>query len=287
MPEKYLLLVEDDHRFAELLQEWLEDGLRPDGITPLYTGLRLQVASTLADALSLLDKDSPDLMLVDLNLPDSQGLITCDQLLAHGANIPLIVMSGLDDESLAIQAVRRGAQDYLVKNLLNGHLLIKAIIYALERNRLQKELEQTRQQQLQDREQEIFDSLIKRGYTQVVANAMGVHSLEKGQPEAFNHLTNRMVSIFEQVLEMRTYKISHPISKQLQELAEELGFLKCGPRDVVTLYKTARASLERPGNPLRNGVLHEEGRYLAFELMGYLVSFYRPYALGGKPPPSS
>jgi hypothetical protein len=81
---------------------------------------------------------------------------------------------------------------------------------------------------------------------------------------------------------MRTHKVVYNVSQDLRELAREMGLRKCGPRDVVELYRAALAQLECLDNPQYNEILHEEGRYLAFELMGNLVSYYRPYAIGGE-----
>lgn len=283
MAETQVLLVEDDVRFAELLSAWLEEGAIPGAGNRLPPTLHLHHVATLADAITWLTEHRPDILLVDLNLPDSQGLTTCDRLLAHETRLPLIVLSGLDDEALAIQAVGRGAQDYLVKSQLDAHLLLRAVRYALERSRLQRELERSRQDQLQQREQETLERLVERGNTPVAARSLGVRTLEHAHPELFARFAGRLATLLEQVLEMRTHKVNHPVSSNLRKLAEELGVLKCGPRDVVALYRAARTLLERPGNTLRNETLHEEGRYLTFELMGHLVSCYRPYALGGEP----
>jgi PAS domain S-box-containing protein len=80
-----------------------------------------------------LQRDSFDLVLLDLSLPDSLGFETFEQLHAQAPDAPVIVLSGFDDESLAVRAVREGAQDYLVKGQVDGNLLARAMRYAIER----------------------------------------------------------------------------------------------------------------------------------------------------------
>ncbi|MFP3854817.1 MAG: diguanylate cyclase, partial [Anaerolineales bacterium] len=77
-----------------------------------------------------------DLVLLDLNLPDSQGLDTVISIMDHTENVPVIVLSGLDDQDLAIQAVQLGAQDYVIKGHQLEAMLMRSIRYAMERHRL-------------------------------------------------------------------------------------------------------------------------------------------------------
>lgn len=91
----------------------------------------------LKDALQLLEKQVFDVVLLDLALPDSRGLDTLAKMHEAAPHLPIVVLTGLDDESLAIRAVQWGAQDYLIKGQVNQPLLIRAIKYAIERNRLQ------------------------------------------------------------------------------------------------------------------------------------------------------
>ena len=144
----HVLLVEDDLRFVALLEAWLETTAEAVGRRQGMS-LRMQHVGDLATALSSLDAIPFDVVLADLNLPDSHGLATCERILGHTAGVPVIILSGIDDEDLAIQAMGRGAQDYLVKGLLDERLLLRSVRYALERSRLQQELGQMRQVQLQ------------------------------------------------------------------------------------------------------------------------------------------
>lgn len=103
-------------------------------------------ARTLAEALAVLAVDSPDLVLLDLGLPDSFGLQTFLRVKHAAPTLPIIVLTASDDEALAVLALRAGAQDFLVKGRVDADLLRRAIRYAVERNRAEKELRDSRRQ---------------------------------------------------------------------------------------------------------------------------------------------
>lgn len=82
------------------------------------------------------------MVFLDLSLPDSRGLDTFSRVYAQAPQVPIIVLTGLDDEQVAVQAVRKGAQDYLVKGYVDSNLLVRAMHYAVERKRaLEEELQ--------------------------------------------------------------------------------------------------------------------------------------------------
>ena len=127
-----ILIVEDNPADADFIREML----------PQAGPLNFQVESVprLSGALVRLERKDIDLVLMDLGLPDSQGLETFHALRKTAPGVPVIVLSGNDDQELAIAAVREGAQDYLVKGRIGGDLLVRAVRYALERERLVSEL---------------------------------------------------------------------------------------------------------------------------------------------------
>lgn len=98
-------------------------------------GVRYQVedAQTLADGLDLLGRFKPDVILLDLRLPDSSGLDTYARVQTEAQDTPIVVFSGSDDDELALAAVRRGAQDYLVKGQIDDRILSRSLRYAIER----------------------------------------------------------------------------------------------------------------------------------------------------------
>jgi CheY-like chemotaxis protein len=111
--------------------------LREDPATPF----RLSRADRLSRGLELLSLQETELVLLDLSLPDSHGLETFSKVYAHSPKVPIIVLSGNDDQTLALFAVKSGAQDYLVKGKIDRELLLRAMQYSIERKRYQEELE--------------------------------------------------------------------------------------------------------------------------------------------------
>ena len=140
-----VLLIEDDPEDALLLREMLAEG---GG-----TRFDLECTDKLQTGLERLSRGKTDVLLLDLSLPDSIGLETVHKVHAHATGVPIVVLTGLNDEALAIKAVRQGAQDYLVKGQVDGNLLVRSIRYAIERHRLLIELETARQEQLQLKDQ--------------------------------------------------------------------------------------------------------------------------------------
>jgi sigma-B regulation protein RsbU (phosphoserine phosphatase) len=100
----------------------------------------LETADRLEPGLRRLARGGIGLVLLDLSLPDSQGLETFAQLHARVPRLPIIVLSGLRDTTLAVQAVHEGAQDFLVKGQVDGQLLVRAMRYAIERKHLTEQL---------------------------------------------------------------------------------------------------------------------------------------------------
>ncbi len=128
----HILIVEDNPSQQTLIREMIKAGLK--------SPVDFTTAARRATALERLAEADVDVILLDLMLPDSQGLDTFKTLQAHAPHVPIIVLSGLDDEALALQAVQAGAQDYLVKGQFTHHLLAHAIPYAVERKRITEAL---------------------------------------------------------------------------------------------------------------------------------------------------
>ncbi len=128
-----LLLVEDNPGDARLVHEALRQAHNPS--------FQLTHATSLGDALRFLHQARFDAVLLDLGLPDAQGLDTLEPLGEAAPDIPIVVLSGMSDEAMAVQAVAQGAQDYLVKGRSDGGLLARAILYAIERKRSEQHIQ--------------------------------------------------------------------------------------------------------------------------------------------------
>ncbi len=123
-----VLLIEDSNFATQLTKKMLDEEKSAQFNT------ELRCADSLAAGLEHLKDDRIDIVLLDLTLPDSQELDTFKKVRAKAPDIPIVVMSGLEDERIAMNAVKKGAQDYLVKGRIESNLLKRSILYAMERN---------------------------------------------------------------------------------------------------------------------------------------------------------
>ena len=124
-----VLLVEDNKEHAELLERLL-------GFSE-YPTFTTSTAATLAAGLAKLGAGAADIVLLDLTLPDSEGVATFRKMNAAAPTVPMVILSGISDVTSAIEMVQEGAQDYLVKGHVDTHLLLRSIQYAIERKRSQ------------------------------------------------------------------------------------------------------------------------------------------------------
>ncbi len=156
-----VLLVEDDLGDADLICELLELAHSTDFHVSQSRRLKDALAKlAVCEAFSKKVGNASicqkpfDVVLLDLSLPDSHGLATVSQLCTQQPTVPIVILSGLEDESLAIEAVQEGAQDYLVKGEVDSDLLVRAIRYAIERSKIRQLLNQ-REEQLQKANEEL------------------------------------------------------------------------------------------------------------------------------------
>ena len=130
-----VLLVEDNPGDALLLREALADLAGSLSFDLVHVG-RLEAA------LQRIGQETFDAILLDLSLPDAQGVDTVVRMQEAAPRLPIVVLTGLDNDAAALEAMRAGAQDYLVKGQIDGRLLVRAVSYAIERKRTQEEIEQ-------------------------------------------------------------------------------------------------------------------------------------------------
>ncbi len=140
-----VLLIEDNEGDVRLIWEILSE-IRN---SPFY----LEIANTLLTGLQAIERIKPDIILLDLSLPDSNGIYTLNRVRDKALQIPIVVITGLDDEITAIKALKEGAQDYLVKGRMDSDLFKKSLLYAYERNKIFIELQKSK---------ELLDENLKR-----------------------------------------------------------------------------------------------------------------------------
>jgi len=128
-----ILVVEDDELDALLIKESLN-----------YTTFKIYQAGVLSEALQFLSQPIPfDAILLDLTLPDSEGIHTFNAVHSTAQNIPIIILTGVDDEETVFNSLQSGAQDYLLKGHVNKQLLDRSIRYAIERKQIELRLKES------------------------------------------------------------------------------------------------------------------------------------------------
>ena len=265
-----ILLIEDNPGDARLVQEYLRE----------RSGLGAEVCETLRRGLQHLREHEIDVVLVDLGLPDSQGIETFMRVFTEAPCCPIIVLTGNDDDEIALQALRAGAQDYLVKSEINGELLVRAVRYSIERQKLLQELEEARHAEAEEHERGALARIGGPGTTSVSARMYGMRPVQEAAPDLFAELAERYAAVLEHALEKKVLKIDAPTGPPLKKMAEQLGMVVAGPRDVVEIHRQALELKCSREKPLKARAYAAEGRLLVLELMGYLASFYRTYYPG-------
>jgi two-component system, cell cycle sensor histidine kinase and response regulator CckA len=171
-PDIHVLLIEDNLAEARLLQEILK------GTSD--SQFRLTHVKRLSEAVTQLDTARFSVALLDLTLPDSEGLASLDALIARAPSLPIVVLTSTNDDKLALVAVRRGAQDYLVKRQVNLDILVRSVRYAIERKQSAEAL------------REINETLELRVRERTAALAAANESLRQ-EVESRQSIQNRLV----------------------------------------------------------------------------------------------
>lgn len=156
-----VLVVEDNSVDAAVLEKSL--------LNVPEQGIQVTLADSLNACFQGLNKKGIDLILLDLNLPDSQGLETLDRVLSYAPRLPVVVCTSVTEEAVAIDAVKRGAQDYIIKGELGGRMLLRVLNAALERGRIHRQLRDLNERlEVQIRTDPLTEILNRRGLQEVL-----------------------------------------------------------------------------------------------------------------------
>jgi CheY-like chemotaxis protein len=259
-----LLLVEDDPAYARLIEALL-------GETRAIPFL-VDRADRLASAMARADRGDIDVVLLDLGLPDSNGLETFRRMRERCA-APIIVLTGMDDDELALEAVWAGAQDFLVKGKFDHKLLEHTLRYSIQREVVRRESDRVRR----DREMSSLHRMARAPESPWAqgGNAPVVALPSAAQPD--------LATRYGELLEMAPGRRNSPevdvaLSEGLRVLADRLGEIWCGPADVAQIHDQVLRTRTDGLPPQKALVFLEEGRRMVLELMGHLVAHYRARA---------
>ncbi len=227
-------------------------------------------APTGQECLRIAKNEHPDLILLDVRLPDLNGLDVCRRIKADPelSRIVVIIITGSriskDDEAEGIEA---GADAYLNKPVHLRTLLAR--VQSLLRTRHEETT----------REIDSLEHFPHTIYTPIAAQSFGLTPLRESMPGLFDELAQHYGELLDLALEQRVYKVNYRLSESLRTLADQLGFIKAGPRDVVQIHHVALLKKAENVTVSKSMAYIEEGRLILLELMGNLVSYYRNYTL--------
>ncbi len=274
----HILLVEDDEDYAALVRSTLTRS-RELTITVDWVG-------TLNAATEQLEETDYDAMLLDLHLPDERGLRTLQMIGDEGSRPAVVVLTALRDQQVAIESLRLGAQEYVVKDELSGELLTRVLRYAIERKRLQNELVAAQRAEERERELRKMERNSSRR-SNATAEAFGNHDLHAVLGDRFEEMVGEYGRLLDLALDEQAFRMPPESADDLRHLASVLGYHRATPRDVVEIHTRVLRKKMHDATPMRAQAMAHEGRMLVLQLMGYLANYYRSHAIPGTsgPPP--
>ncbi len=234
------LLVEDNPGDARLIRETLRD-----------VAVDLIHTDRLSGGLEILAEASADVVLLDLSLPDSHGFETFEAMHAGAPTVPIVVLSGLDDEDLAVRAVQEGAQDYLVKGQVDGSGLLRAMRYAIERQRLE-----AARQDLERQRDEFFNSVSHDLRTPVAAIKAAIGVVLANEPSDLPPALHRLLGNIDLAAD--------ELTRMIEDLLE-IARLQAGRVDLFLTEVDLRDVIARATRPLEPLVL-ARGQHLTLSL---------------------
>lgn len=223
-----VLLVEDNELDARAMSR----ALTGDG------GCEVERVPDLASAIDAITFRAFDCVLLDLSLPDSDGLVSVETMIARSPHCPVVVLTGLDDPAIAVEAVAIGAQDYLVKGTINAELVARAIRYAVARHSAETELlsAQARLDNMHAREQiarDLHDTVIQRlfatGMTlQAAASLPNRDQVVDRAVKAVDQIDEAIRELREAIFGLHAYEVGESLTAEVAAIASEytdsLGF---------------------------------------------------------------
>ncbi|CAK0761108.1 Response regulator [Azospirillaceae bacterium] len=226
------------------------------------------VATTLKAAIDHSHSEDFNVVLLDLSLPDSSGVDTITRLYAVSPEVPIVVLTGLDDDDLAMRCIEAGAQDYLCKADMTPHNLRRALGYALGRVREGQLLAlRTMLQGCQALSSQQMNGSVTRALA-------GVGPIKERSPDTFTQFQHTYGDLLERYMEYLRVKVEKP-RDSMEILATRLGDMGATPRDMIDIHVGALDAAALKLKQSRVPAFASDGRLFALEMMGLLVEYYR------------
>ena len=256
-----VLLVEDNPGDAYIIENLLRSVSIPE--------FKLTHVDTLAKAFSCLQEQIYDVVLLDLMLPDSMVCInTLTKMMEINTN-PIVVMTGMEDEDLAIKAVKQGAQDYLVKGQVSQELLVRTIRYSIERSRLLRKLCQ-KEQHLKQLNKELYQQnkelkyLLSVANTDKLTNLANRYSYEEFFEREWKYAVRNSTSLSVIMIDIDYFKIFNDTYGHLQgdnclyEVAQAIMKVLKRPKDIAVRYGGEEFLIILPDTNLEGAIIIAE-----------------------------
>lgn len=168
-----ILIVEDNPGDFRLVAEMLKESINPF--------FKIRHTERCDESLKLLEAEKVDVVLLDLGLPDSYGLVCLERIISPNPMLPVIILTGQDDENIGVEALHKNAADYLVKGQINEKLLVRCIRYAIERKRAEEALAKARdnlEEQVKNRTKEL-DQMNKELQLEIITRSLAEEKLRE------------------------------------------------------------------------------------------------------------
>lgn len=264
-----ILLITEDTDFGGKIERLLS----PD------TGMRFDISRHRLPEQALEAMADMVFSLTLYHVPDSAGALRkFRRFLSVQPPFPVVALTSGRDDDLERSVMEAGAYACLNSENLLHELLYFLTVSVSESTELEYKLNRARMHARQEREMRIFYERIGHYVSPGPRNPAEPTTPLRESQDAFGHYANRFGDLLEMTLESQVYKVDYNLSETIRAMAEELCYLRAGPRDVVDVYSAALQSKRAKTSKRRYQAYTEEGRLLLLEMMGYMVTFYKKYS---------
>jgi DNA-binding response OmpR family regulator len=215
-----------------------------------------------------------DICLIEHEAPGNDALALLRDPTCMERAVPAIAVRDHEDRDLAFAAIRYGAADVLVRGQFGAMELERALRYAVDRTRMRRELEETRQHAERARELRAIERMGTNTQVPHTARAFDSSTIQEAVAESFEELTETFETLLNAAVEGRVLKVDHDLPDAYDLLARRIGFLGGGPRDTVQVFTEVLKRKAKTANQAKLRLFTEEARLILLEVMGRLVSYY-------------